>query len=82
MELREKIVEMIIGKAAALQKVDPSTLNEQTDLARDLSMKSGNLVLIIGAIEDEYDCNIDFMAFRKKATIGAAAEYVAELIEG
>ena len=81
-KLRDEVISIITDKIATLQKIDPNTLNEQTNFVKDLSIKSGDLVLVIGAIEDEYDCYVDFMVFRKKATIGAAADYVVELLEG
>ena len=32
-------------------------------------------------IEDEFDVEISFMEFRRKATLGLAAEYIEELCE-
>lgn len=79
MELRQEVVQKIIEKTARLQKIDAGALNENTNFAGDLGVKSTDLVLLIGTLEDEYDVDIDFMAFRKKATIGKAADYIVEL---
>ncbi len=79
MEFRQEVVKKIIEKTAQLQKIDADTLNENTNLSKDLNVKSTDLVLLIGTLEDEYDINVDFMAFRKRATIGEAADYITEL---
>ena len=79
MELKEEIMGLIIDKAASLFSKDPASLNENTDFTDDLGAKSVNLVQIIAVLEEEYDVAIDYMAFRRAKTIGAAAEYVAGL---
>jgi acyl carrier protein len=48
----------------------------------DLKAKSVNLVQIIAILEDAYDVQINFMEFRRKKTLGEAAEFVAQLCGG
>jgi acyl carrier protein len=80
MEERHEIVEAIINRTAKLTGRDPSELNENTKFA-DLDMKSVNYSQLIVYLEDEVDVEISYMAFRKRATIGEAADFIMELID-
>jgi len=79
MEERHEIVNAIIERTAKLTGRDPSELNENTEFAT-LDMKSVNYSQLIVYLEDEVDVEISYMAFRKRATIGEAADYIMELI--
>jgi acyl carrier protein len=81
MDLREEILEKIIGRAAEIFQKDPDELDAETKFLEDLQAKSVNFVQIIALLEDEYDAEINFMAFRKNKTFGEAAEFVAEIIQ-
>ena len=59
---------------------NPEELNENTRFVEDLGAKSGNITQITTFLEDEYDIEIAFMKFRRKKTVGEAAEFVEELI--
>ncbi|MFV0465454.1 MAG: acyl carrier protein [Lachnospiraceae bacterium] len=81
METREEILEamatrlsQVIGKAA-------TDLTEDTAFA-DLDLKSVNYSQLTTYLEDECDVEIPFMEFRRKATLGEAADYIVALIEG
>ena len=82
MELKDEILEKIIQRAAEIFKQDPATLNANTKFVEDLKAKSVNLVQIIAILEDAYDVQINFMEFRRKKTLGEAAEFVAQLLGG
>lgn len=82
MELKDQLLEALIQRTAVVFKKDPAELSAQTDFAADLKAKSVNLVQIITVIGDEFDVEIPFMEFRRKKTIGEAAEYIAGLLEG
>ena len=82
MELKDEILEKIIQRAAEIFKQDPATLNANTKFVEDLKAKSVNLVQIIAILEDAYDVQINFMEFRRKKTLGEAAEFVAQLFGG
>ncbi len=82
MELKDEILGKIISRAAEIFKVDASTLNANTKFVEDLKAKSVNLVQIIAILEDAYDVQINFMDFRKRQTLGEAAQFVAQLIGG
>jgi acyl carrier protein len=79
MAIRDEILEKIIQRAAELFKKDKSELNADTKFVEDLKAKSVNLVQIIAVLEAEFDVEVNFMEFRRKKTIGEAAEFVAEL---
>jgi acyl carrier protein len=80
--LKDEILEKIIQRAAEIFKQDPGTLNAGTKFVEDLKAKSVNLVQIIAILEDAYDVQINFMEFRRKKTLGEAAEFVAQLCGG
>jgi acyl carrier protein len=79
MEDRNEIINAIIERTAKLTGRDPSELDENTEFA-SLDMKSVNYSQLIVYLEDEVDVEISYMAFRKRATIGDAADYIMELI--
>lgn len=79
MELREEVVQLICSKTAELIGRKPEELSEQTVFTADLDIKSADVVLLIAVLEDAYEIDIDYMQFRKRNTIGEAADYIAEL---
>jgi len=82
MELKDEILEKIIQRAAVVFKKDPGELSADSTFVEDLKAKSVNYVQIIAILEDAYDVQINFMQFRRKKTLGEAAEFVAQLCGG
>ena len=82
MELEEEILEKIIQRAAQVFKKDPTELSADTRFVEDLKAKSVNFVQITAILEDAFDVQINFMEFRRKKTLGEAAEFVAQLCGG
>ena len=82
MELKEEILEKIIQRAAQLFKKSPGELSPDTKWVEDLKAKSVNYVQVIAILEDAFDVQINFMEFRRKKTLGEAAEFVAQLCGG
>jgi acyl carrier protein len=82
MEQKDQVVQKIIERACVLFKKKPEELNENTRFMEDLGAKSGNVSQMTTFLEDTFDVEIAFMEFRRKKTIGEAAEYVAELCNG
>ena len=79
MSFRNEVIELLIKTAAELFGVDASILGAETNFVKDLTAKSTDLVKFTVALEDEYDVEVPFMAFKRQATFGAAADYIAEL---
>lgn len=52
-----------------------------TRFKEDLNAKSLSIAQLMNAIEDEYDVDVAYMEFKRKATIKEAADYVIELVE-
>ena len=71
----EKIVECLTNM------LGDKGYSEGTTFA-DLGMKSVNYSSMINVLEDEFDVEIPFMDFRRKATIGEAVDYVCQQIDG
>ena len=82
MGLKDEILEKIIQRAAEVFKKDPGELSADTRFVEDLKAKSVNFVQIIAILEDAFDVQINFMEFRRKKTLGEAAEFVAQLCGG
>jgi acyl carrier protein len=82
MGLRDEILEKIIQRTAEVFKKDPGELSADTRFIEDLKAKSVNFVQIIAILEDAFDVQINFMEFRRKKTLGEAAEFVTRLCGG
>ena len=82
MALRDEILEKIIARAAEVFKKEPGELNADTTFVEDLKAKSVNYVQIIAVLEDAFDVEITFMEFRRRKTLGEAADFVAQLCGG
>lgn len=80
MEEKQEVLDLIIEAAAKTFNSDKSNFSAETNLEKDFNAKSINFVQIIGELEDEYEVEIDFMAFRQRKTIDEEATFVAEMI--
>lgn len=79
MALKDEIFEKIRQRIAEVFRKNPAELSAETRFTEDLKAKSVNLVQLIAILEDSYDVQINFMEFRRKKTLGEAAEFVAHL---
>lgn len=78
---RDEVIKKIIERCCQLYNKQPEELNENTNFAVDLKAKSGNVSQMTNFLEDAYDIEIPFMEFRRRLTIGEAANFVMELLE-
>lgn len=74
-------VKKIMERCCVLFGKKMDELDENTRFIDDLGAKSGNVSQMTNFLEDEFDVEISFMEFRRKATLGMAAEYIEELCE-
>ena len=81
MEFKQEVINLLIEKAVKMFGVDPTTLGPETRFKEDLQCKSANIVQFTTALEDEYDVEVPYMEFNRKATFADAADYIAELCE-
>lgn len=81
MTTREKILQKLLERAAPLFGKEPQDLTENTAFVADLNAKSVHYSQITTFLEDAFDVEIPYMSFRRKNTLGEAADYVAELLE-
>jgi len=79
MSLRDKIVEKIKERLTII--LGAGDYNENTEF-KALGMKSVNYTQLTTALEDYFDVEIPYMKFRKNKTIGEAADYIVQLLEG
>lgn len=79
MELRSEAIEKIKERLTLL--FGAGEYNENTEF-ESLGMKSVNYTQLTTALEDHFDVEIPYMRFRKNKTIGEAADYIVQLIEG
>jgi acyl carrier protein len=81
MAQKEQVVKKIVERICEIFGKKESEVSETTRLVEDLGAKSGNLTQLTTFLEDEFDVEVPFMEFRRKATVGEAAEYVLSLID-
>lgn len=79
MAQKKDVVQKIIERSCVLFNKKPEELDEKTSFI-ELGAKSGNVSQMTTFLEDEFDVEISFMEFRRKTTIGDAADYVLELL--
>ena len=80
MEFIEEVVGVLAKRAAELFNVDAATLSAATRFNEDLHCKSVDLVKFTTTLEDEYDVEVPFMAFKRSLTFGDAAAFVADAL--
>jgi len=80
MEERKQILECMYKRLGEILNIDSSTLNEDTTFA-SLNMKSVNYSQLTTTLEDAFDVEVPYMNFKRKATLGEAADYVITLLE-
>lgn len=81
MTTREEIFRKLAERAGPLFGKEPQALSEDTAFVADLNAKSVHYSQITTYLEDAFDVEIPYMTFRRKSTLGEAADYVAELLE-
>ncbi|MDK2808424.1 MAG: Phosphopantetheine attachment site [Clostridiales bacterium] len=81
MSTREQIKQKLIERGAPLFGKNPEEITEDMKFVEDLAAKSVHYSQITTYLEDEFDVEIPYMTFRRKATIGEAVDYVLELVE-
>ncbi len=81
MSVRDEAVEKIMQRCCVLFGKTADELSEDTRFAEDLGARSGNVSQMTNFLEDEFDVEISFMEFRRRSTIGMAADYIQELCE-
>jgi len=77
--MRDEILDLIKKSCATVFGVDEAALSESTTF-ESLDAKSANIVQITTALEDEFDAEVPFMAFRRSKTLGEAADYMVDLL--
>ncbi|MDF2872553.1 MAG: hypothetical protein K0R05_4128 [Anaerocolumna sp.] len=79
MELRDEAIEKIKERLSVI--IGEGDYSEDTSFEA-LNIKSVNYSQLTTALEDEFDVEIPFMDFKRKATVKEAAEYIVQLVEG
>lgn len=71
------VKEFVFDAVAKAFNVDVNELTEETNLLEDLKAKSVNYFPIMNALDEEYDLDIQYQAFRSnQKTIGDIIKYV------
>ncbi|MDR1902132.1 MAG: acyl carrier protein [Treponema sp.] len=78
---KEQVVEKITERICEIFGKEKSDVSEATSFVEDLGAKSGNITQITTFLEDEFEVEIPFMEFRRKKTVGDAAEFVLSLVD-
>ena len=80
MALKDEIFQTIQTAAAQTFNIPADQVTLKTNFNGDLKAKSVNFVQIIGEIEDEFGVEVNFMNFRRNATVGDAVNFVEDLL--
>lgn len=78
----EEIRDFLVGKVSELCGVPKDNITDDTELIKDLGMKSATLVVLIAALEDQFDVDIDFMKFRRALSVSEAVAFLDDLVNG
>ncbi len=70
--MKNEVIELI----AKVLEIDPKTLNEKTNLLKDLEIESLDLVDLIAAFETEYNFEIPDKDIKELLTIGDIISYI------
>lgn len=81
MDQRDEVIAKIIERGAPLFGKKPEEMTEDLRFNEDLAAKSVHISQITTYLEDEFDIEVPYMQFRRKKTIGEAADFVCELLE-
>lgn len=81
MDQRDEVIAKIIERGAPLFGKKPEEMTEELRFNEDLAAKSVHISQITTYLEDEFDIEVPYMQFRRKKTIGEAADFVCELLE-
>ena len=81
METKEEILKTMIGRITQILGKNEADLRGDTEF-ESLKMKSVNYSQLTTFLEDACDVEIPYMDFKRKKTLGEAAEYVVSLING
>lgn len=81
METKEEILQAMIKRIAQLLEKSEAELSADTSF-ESLQMKSVNYSQLTTYLEDACDVEIPYMDFKRKKTLGEAADYIVSLIEG
>lgn len=80
--MRDEILELLINRTAEVFGVDASELNGSTSLKNDMKAKSAQIVQITTFLEDEFDVEVPYMEFTRKANLDEIADFIEVLTEG
>lgn len=78
--MKEKVLKKIIDRASKIWNISPQELNAGTAFA-DMNAKSNHYSQLTTFLEDEFDVEVPYMNFKRCKTLGAAADFVTELLE-
>ena len=82
MDARDEAYEIICKQIQEMLGKDASELAETTSFEGDLGFTSVNYVLLSSALEDEFEVEVAYMDLKRSGTLGGAADFMAEAIEG
>jgi len=81
MSIRDEIRQTLFSAVSENLKVPLSSLDDGTELIKDLGAKSADFVRIIGDLEDTYEFALPFMEFRRKKTLGDCVDFAVSVFE-
>lgn len=78
--MKDEVLAKLIDRCAYLWGCDASELSADTTF-EEHNVKSTQISQMTTYLEDEYDCEVPYMQFKRNKTLGEAAAFVAELLD-
>lgn len=79
MSFRDEVITLLCDTAVSIFGCARSTLGRDTCFEEDLHCKSTDIVKFTVALEDAYEVEVPFMAFKRNKTFDDAAEYMCDV---
>ncbi|WP_028263847.1 acyl carrier protein [Atopobium fossor] len=78
--MNEEIFTKLANRCAYIWGVDVSEITPDTTFAEH-NTKSAQISQMTTYLEDEFDCEVPYMQFKRNVTVGEAADFVADLLD-
>lgn len=79
MSFKKEVLELLISVALKITGLPADQITGETRFEEDLHFKSIDYNRVTLALEDEYDIEVPYMAFKRNATFNEAADYMTKL---
>lgn len=80
MTVKQQALEKMAERLFLITNINKSEFTEDS-LFADLNLKSANYSQLTTYLEDAFDVEVPYMDFKRKKSLGEAADYIVQLTE-